>query len=185
MVRHVALGDEEVGPPLEHPKRDEIYGWVERFPGSNRNQIAEGLGLFYNHVEFHTDRLLDQKRLVERQSGNADILLFSYNHRHLWDREETRILYGRAATREVALLVFEHPNANTETLAEHRGASTSSTQRHLSLLRRAGLIESKRVGRRVVYQPLRPLNDWVSGAGEKYHEDFCGSQQNGHMSNGI
>lgn len=176
---------EEAGPVLEHPRRGEIYRWIERFPGCNRNQIAEGLGLFYSHVDFHADCLLEQDRIVKRKSGNADILLFAYDHRHLWEREETRVLYGRAATREVALLVFEHPNANTETLAEHRDSSTSTTQRHLRLLRKAGLIEAKSVGRRVVYRPLEPLSNWVTDAGAEYHEQFCGGQRDGSISNGV
>lgn len=63
-------------------------------------------------------------------------------------------------------------------LAEQLGISRQGTIKHLDLLADAGLIESHRAGRRVVFQvrvePLRATSDWLLHLADSWDRQLLG-----------
>ena len=56
---------------------------------------------------------------------------------------------------------------SVEALADRAGLSVANASQHLQLMRRAGLLASRRDGKRVLYRPERPVgarSDWPRSA---------------------
>lgn len=155
---------------LEQPKRDRIFTWLEYRPGSNRNQLASGLGLFYNSVKYHLDCLLDHGLVVQRESVKDDLVFFRGEDRGLWDDVNTRVLYGRSPTREVALWVHENPGAVAPGISEALDTSVSSVRVHLRCLKEYELVECVPLDGWETFHPAASLVEWVEGPGQGFLE---------------
>jgi hypothetical protein len=86
----------------------------------------------------------------------------------LWSAEETRILYGRSATRTIALLVANSQGATAKAIGDACEKDVSTARYHLNILRDRDLVRRLRFGHSVEYIPLGLLRDWMAAVGDRY-----------------
>lgn len=154
---------------LRSPVRKRILRQLRETPGLNRNQLCEKLGLSENNLRFHMERLED-RGLIEILPSIRDKeqLCFLTEDKHLWDDEDTRILFGRCSTRHIAIYIAQNPAASTSSIADAIGRKNVTVRHHLCKLEDRDLIERVRVGRAVEYHPTEPLTDWTDELADAY-----------------
>ena len=80
-------------------------------------------------------------------------------------------------TRRGILLILREGERSATELAEPFSATQSAVSQHLAVLRRAGLVEGRREGRRRYYRvraaPLREVADWVAFFDRFWDEKFA------------
>lgn len=158
---------------LEHPVREGIYEVLAERPGLNKNQIAEELDLYSHQLEFHLQRLEDHDLIVQLPGSKGhEVLLFRTEDRDLWKDESTRVLFGRAPIREVAMYVAETPGATVREIADATDRSPDAVRYHLRTLREHDLATSLRLARRTEYHPSEQLGEWVDGVGENFYRPW-------------
>lgn len=153
---------------LDDDVRSSIYTMVGERPGSNKNQLAKGLNIYHNHLDYHVSRLETHDLVVERPGGKGDVIVFRTEDAHLWEDPKTRILYGRSPTRDVALYISQNPGTSSQEIADAHDASVNMARYHLRRLKDHDLLEMLNVGRRSEYHPAPALDEWVEGPGAGY-----------------
>lgn len=153
----------------DHPVREQILDLVGDRPGLNKHQVAQALGLHDNVVEHHLGRLTQAGAVVLRDaSRERETLVFRTEDADLWDDERTRILFGRAAKRNIALYLADHSGAMTQEIAEALGLSPVTIRHHLRVLREHDLVQRHRAGRTFRYEPGEVLDAWIERAGDGF-----------------
>ena len=80
------------------------------------------------------------------------------------------------ATRRAILLMLRDGEMGASDLARPFAATQSAISQHLSILRKAGLVQYRREGRRRYYRvspkPLREIADWVAFFDRFWDEKF-------------
>lgn len=154
---------------LENPTRRRIVEHLRETPGLNKNQLRCRLDVLRNTLEFHVGRLEDQGLVVtKRRAESNEVLCFLAADEHLWEEEQTRVLFGRSSNRQVALFVEEHPGSSTEEIAQAVGLEPVTVLHHLKTLREHGLVQRIRKGNDVNYYPEPSLEAWVADFDESY-----------------
>lgn len=142
----------------------------------NNNQIAKALGLRPTLVIFHADRL-EEVGLLERRAGwsGRETYLFTPENAHLWEEESTRLLYGRAPVRPVALYLADNPGAQTHEIAEVLGMSVRTAREHVRILHERGLVDRVQVEQWFEYYADESLVTWaheMAGDSARDWEEF-------------
>lgn len=154
---------------LEDPTRQAIVAHLEQAPGLNVSQLRRRVGAARNTVEFHLRRLARADLVVtKRRDEGHEVLCFLATDASLWEREATRVLYGRRANRQVALFVAEHPGSSTRGIAEAVDREPVTVLHHLKTLREHGLVERLREGNEVTYFPSPTLARWIQDVDGDY-----------------
>lgn len=169
--------DEVQRSALRHETRRAIFQLVARTPGLNKRQIASRIGIERSTAHHHLERLeaYDLVVLLPGARQDDEVLCFHPDHAHLWEAEETRLLYGQAPLRHVALYIYEDPGATTEEVAEALEAAPRTIQEHLARLRDLGLVEMHRFRRRVEHYPSDRLDAWANDVGDCYGRPWVSS----------
>lgn len=162
---------------LSHERRQEIMDALSQTPGLNKNQISGRLGVDPNLVEFHLDRLETHDLVVQRPSAQGqETLCFRTEDAHLWEDEDTRILFGRRRTREIGLYLAEHHGASSDELAEAFDLTPVTIRYHLRTLGDHGLVEQLRFGRSVEYHAREKLEAWARDIGEPFERPWASDE---------
>lgn len=161
---------------LENPTRRRIVEHLRETPGLNKNQLRCRLGVLRNTLEFHVGRLEDQGLLVTKRAESNEVLCFLAADEHLWEEEQTRVLFGRSSNRQVALFVEEHPGSSTEEIAGAVQLEPVTVLHHLKTLREHGLVQRIRKGNDVHYYPEPSLEAWVADFDESYLRPWLPSE---------
>lgn len=164
---------DEWGDFFTLPNRCELIRQLWKTPGLNVNQLRERLGVYRHTVEFHLEKLKERGLVVTYQRGKgAEILCFLARDSHLWEHEPTRILFGRASNRKIALYVSENPRARCREIAEAVGLQKVTVSHHLRALNAHGLVGYERTGNAVQYFPMPTLEAWVEDVGPCYRRPW-------------
>lgn len=147
---------------LRNMIRRKIIDLLAGAPGMNKHQIAKALGIHLNSVIFHVKRLVDVGLLESRAGWNGrQTHFFTPELAHLWEEEATRVLYGRAPVRLVALYLADNPGTHSHEIAEVLGMSPRTVREHLRILREGGLAEGVQVEQRIEYYADELLVTWA------------------------
>lgn len=165
---------------LEDPTRRAIVELLDRTPGLNVSQLRRRADVARNTMEFHLRRLSEADLVVteQRDDGN-EVLCFLQVDAALWDRQATRVLFGRSSNRQVALCVEEHPGSSTEEIAKAVGLEPVTVLHHLRTLRDHGLVERMREANAVAYFPSPRLEAWVEDVDGDYERPWRRSGTDG------
>lgn len=151
----------------DHPIRDRIIEILGRFPGLHKRGIRGPLGIGAGELEHHLAKLEKAGELVTRTGdGINQTVCFLAQDAHLWDDEDTRLLWGRHLTRPVAAYVTEHPGCTSLGVAEAVDRSLRAARHHLRKLQRSNLVIPSRSGNRVGYEPVKKLVMWMLEHGD-------------------
>lgn len=154
---------------LEDPTRRAIVRILSRTPGLNVSQLRRRADVARNTMEFHLRRLSEADLVVtEQREGSNEVLCFLPTDACLWERQATRVLFGRRSNRQVALFVEEHPGSSTTQIAEAVGLEPVTVLHHLKTLRDHALVERVREGNEVAYFPSPTLEGWVEDVDGNY-----------------
>lgn len=154
---------------LHNETRRRIYDLITELPGLNKNLVAKGSGISLSLADFHITRMEEPGILVTKPAAKeGETLCFRAEDVHLWEDPQTRILYGRSPTRNVALYLAENPGTSTEEICEAVEVSDTTVRYHLRSLRHRCLACLQRLDRRVVYHPQDALLDWVEEVGNRF-----------------
>lgn len=154
---------------LEDPTRREIVRVLRETPGLNKSQLRRRVDVLRNTLEFHLSRLEERNIVLTRQvpTGN-EVLCFLAADEHLWADERTRVLFGRASNREIALYIAEHEGPATREIADAVDLEPVTVLHHLETLREHDLVDRVRTGNNVSYFPSSALEAWVDEVGDAY-----------------
>lgn len=142
---------------------------LDRCPGLNQHQVGERLDLEWTTITQHLERLSEARLVVVRAGDReGELLCFLARDELLWHDDHTRILYGRAATRRVALRLVDDPPAKAAEIAEDIGRSVRRVRDHLVRLRERELTIKVRSGNDVLYHPTGRLLAWADDVAEGY-----------------
>lgn len=170
-------GPEDLDPAQRSALRDEtrraIFELVARTPGLNISQVARRFDVDRSKAEHHLERLEAYELVVQLpgERGN-EVLCFHPDHEHLWEDDRTRVLYGQAPVRHVALFVHAHPGAATKRIADALESAPRTIRDHLAMLRGHELVEMHRFQRRVEYHPTDVLEAWAEAVGDCYRRPW-------------
>lgn len=154
---------------LAHELRQELYDRVRKRPGLNKNLYACEMGIDRDLVDFHMRRLEELGLVVVKRSvRDSEGLCFAAEDRCLYENPDTRVLFGREGTREVAIYLAENPGTTTKEIADALHKAPTTIHHHLRALKGFELIDSLRLDRRVIYHPEETLADWVDAIGDRY-----------------
>lgn len=154
---------------LEEPARRRIVDELDKRPGLNKAQLAKRLDLRPQQVGYHVRRLQKADLVVTRPSPRgSEVLVFRAEDQDHWTNERTRILYGRAPIRRIALYLAEHPGADAREIATVVDLSPDTVREHLRTLRDRDLATALRVSRSNEYHPSRELRSWAQTTGQHY-----------------
>lgn len=154
---------------LEQPTRREIVDVLARLPGLNKNQLAQRLPVVRRTAVHHVDVLASADLLVVRPSERGrEKLCFLHKHAHLWEDRSTRILYGQAPTRIVALYLVDTEPVTTDEIVQALEKTPAAVRTHLARLRERGLATKLRGARRSTHFATDQLRDWVKEWGDEY-----------------
>lgn len=157
------------GSLFDNGTRERIRDLLIRMPGTNKNQIARRLDLHPSLRDYHLKKLLREDLVVTRSSVRGrEILCFWWEDADLWNDLRTRVLYGRRASRLVALYIADHPGATTAEIGGALDRSGATIRYHLGTLGGRSLVERERDGRRIHYRPAGHLVSWVEDVGEGF-----------------
>lgn len=147
---------------LRNNHRVQILECLRCRPGMNLRQLGRALGLGVTSVQFHIGRLENHGLVATRTSEKGrETLCFRPDDVSLWDRPETRILFGRGPARDLAVHLAENPMTNVAAAAEAIGVSVYTVRRHIRVLEEHDLVERLRVNRDVLYHAEPELEEWV------------------------
>lgn len=141
---------------------------LEELPGLHKAQLARRVGVHPSTLDHHLDLLAWVELVVEKDGvRDNEVVCFLLEDEHLWAVESTRILYGRAPARQVALYVAANPGATSEEIGRAFGRAPATARGHLRTLRENGLVLKLVLGK-THYYPTETLKDWVGTVGEGY-----------------
>lgn len=165
--------DEVQRSALHLERRRAVFELVARTPGLNKRQVGQRLGIPRSSAAHHLERL-EAYDLVVLLDGDreGEVLCFHPEHVHLWKDERTRVLYGQAPVRYVAIYVHENPGTTTQDLAEALERAPRTIRDHLTVLLDRGLVERHRFHRRVEYHPTEVLEAWADDVGGCYRRPW-------------
>lgn len=154
---------------LAQSTRREIVELLARAPGLNKQQIARRIGIHRRTLDSHLT-LLTWAELVAVRSGERgrERICFTSPHAHLADDEATRILYGQAPTRRVALYICENEPVTTEETGQALDRSEEAIRQHAAKLRERGLTRMVRSAGNAYHGSTEQLRDWYEAWGEGY-----------------
>lgn len=171
-------GDLVAEAVLEQPTRRRIVEELEQRPGLNKRRLCDHLDLYMSQVDLHVERLEEAGIVVTRPGvRDREVLVFRSEDADLWENERTRVLYGRAATRQVGLYLAENPGAETQGIAEALDLSPPTIRHHLRILRTHDLVAHLQVGQSHEYHPSNELRDWARTVGRHFPRSHDGSAQ--------
>lgn len=144
-------------------------GLLELCPGLNQQQVAERVGIGWSALTVHLERLSEAQLVVVRPGERErELLCFLADDELLWHDEHTRILYGQAATRRVALRLADDSPASARQIATDLERSVPRVREHLGRLRERELALKARTGNRVRYHATGRLLAWAEDVGPHY-----------------
>lgn len=154
---------------MENPARSDIVDLLDRCPGLNQQQVGERLDLEWATLTLHLERL-SQARLVVVRAGErrGELLCFLARDELLWHDDHTRILYGQAATRRVALRLVDDGPSSAQEIANDLERSVRRVREHLVRLRDHELALKARTGNDVLYFPTARLLAWADDVAQGY-----------------
>lgn len=160
---------------LRNPHRQAIVDQLKRTPGVNKNVLATSLDIGRSSLDFHVDRLRRADILVTKPGlKGRQRVCFLQRDEHLWEDPKTRILFGGAPARNVALYIAENPGATVEDLSKALGRSESTVRHHLKALREHGLVDTIRIGRTHEHHPQPSLLEWTCEVGGGFERPWEG-----------
>jgi predicted transcriptional regulator len=139
---------------LEHPRRKQIFDYVQKNPGTNFREISRKTGIAAGTVRHHLNVLERSDLLVERQHGST-IRLFE-NHGKYDRNWADMVLLREAVLATLYGWLKEHPNSPQKAVLEGmeaHGWSRSTTQHRLARLVDGGLVSIRLQGRLKIYSP--------------------------------
>lgn len=158
---------------LRHPVRARIFELVDSVPGINAHQMSKRLSEHTSLIKFHADRLKRAGLLVPRPSEKGcEILCFTPATVGLWERPETRVLFGRNTARWIGLFVAENAPTETRVVGEAVSRSLATVRHHLRVLREKSLVRREWNGRKALYLPERVLERWAVDLGRRYRRPW-------------
>jgi predicted transcriptional regulator len=149
---------------LEHPRRKQIFEYVQRNPGTNFREISRMTGIAAGTVRHHLNVLERSELLVEHQHGST-IRLFE-NHGKFDRNWSDVVLLREASLGALHAWLVEHPGSSQKAVLagmEALGWSRSTTQHRLARLVEGGLASIRLQGRLKIYsatgaaQVVKPL----------------------------
>lgn len=154
---------------LRDETRRAIFELVARTPGLNKHQIATRAGIGHKLANHHLERL-QAYDLIELVDGprEDEVVCFHAQDATLWEDESTRILYGRAPCRRVAMYVQANPGCTTDDLCQALDKRPRTVQEHLATLREWRLVQRVWLDRRAEYHPTDSLEAWAHAVGHRY-----------------
>lgn len=131
-------------------RRTQILTFVGEHPGSHLRMIRRSLNLAMGVVQYHTDRLEKEGKIVSRRRGFYrrfyPALVFGAQQLEIMD------VLAQETDRDLLLFLMQNPNATQKELSAYAKVSPSSINWHMQRLSRAKLIESKHQGATVRYE---------------------------------
>lgn len=154
---------------LAHATRRAVFETVARTPGLNKHQVATRADVGHKVADHHLERL-EAYDLIELFDGprEGEVVCFHADDASLWEDEATRILYGRAPCRRIALYIWANPGCTTDDLCQALDKRPRTIQEHLSALRERGLVRRLWWDRRAEYHPTERLEAWANAVGDRY-----------------
>lgn len=178
-----ALSDDRSGPGkqararaeplLSQPTRGAIHELLSDTPGLNKSQVGRRVDEDPSLVDFHLDRLIEGEIVVTRPSekGHA-VLCFPRKLIGLWTPENTRILFGRTATRQVGLYIADQPGTTTSVVSDGVDLTPGTVRHHTDLLESYDLLRREVPGRRCLWYPTDELERWALDPGRRYRKPW-------------
>ncbi len=129
-------------------KRDQVWRFIQRYPGTPVADVASHLGIAYSHAEYHVHQL-ERAGLVHRR----DKACFPSEGEAVVDRRDQRVLVilRRPAPLRIVLALLDGAATNPE-LAKQVGIAPSSVSYHVRRLTNAGVVEREEQGRSAVFR---------------------------------
>jgi predicted transcriptional regulator len=155
---------------LEHPRRKQIFEYIQQHPGANFREVARNTGIAAGTVRHHLNVLERSGQVVEHSHGST-VRLFE-NHGKFDQNWSDLVLLREPALGKLHEWLKAHPNSPQKAVLEAMEAeqwSRSTTQHRLSRLVEGGVVSIRLQGRlkmySVVEKPVgpRPLLGAVAG----------------------
>ncbi len=167
--RQAPVSTAESGSLFANETRERIRELLIRMPGMNKNQLARRLDIYPSLRDYHLKKLIRDGLVVTRSSARGrEILCFWWEDADLWHDPRTRILYGRRASRLVALYIADHPGSTSSEIGAALDRSDATIRYHLDSLLGKCLVARERDGRQIRYRPSDRLTSWVEEIGEGF-----------------
>lgn len=133
--------------------RDQVLEFVQAYPGVHERAVERGLGLTSRLAAYHLG-LLQAEGLVQRVQETGFARYFAAVGKPRWSQDDVRFLclMRRPANLRIALLLASKGEVARRELADYLGLARASVSYHLDLLDAAGLLASRRDGKRILYR---------------------------------
>lgn len=134
---------------LELATRRRIYQRLLAAPGTHLRQLQRDLDMPMGTLEYHLYQMERAGLLVVRDEGRFK----AYFVEEGLDRRDRDILYylRQRVPRRLAMEIANAPGITFQELAGRVGVGASTLSFHLKKLRRAGLVEERRIGAQKAY----------------------------------
>lgn len=137
---------------LEHPRRKQIFDYVQQNPGANFREIARNTGIAAGTVRHHLNVLARSDIVAEHQHGST--VRFFENSARYQSNWADHVLLREPALGALYEWLRANPGAPQKAVLEGmepQGWSRSTTQHRLSRLVEGGLATIKLQGRLKIY----------------------------------
>ncbi|HUR25286.1 MAG TPA: winged helix-turn-helix transcriptional regulator [Candidatus Thermoplasmatota archaeon] len=150
---------------LEHPRRKQIFEYIQLHPGANFREVARNTGIAAGTVRHHLNVLERAGQIVEHSHGST-VRLFE-NHGKFDHNWSDLVLLREPALGKLHDWLKAHPNSPQKAVLEAMEAeqwSRSTTQHRLSRLVEGGIASIRLQGRLKMYSIVeRPAVGKVPG----------------------
>lgn len=149
---------------LEHPRRKQIFDYIQRHPGANFREVARNTSIAAGTVRHHLNVLERSGQVVEHSHGST-VRLFE-NHGKFQHDWADLVLLREPALGQLHAWLKDHPGSPQKAVLEAmevEGWSRSTTQHRLSRLVDGGIASIRLQGRLKLYSvaekpaSLKPL----------------------------
>ncbi|MFA5944114.1 MAG: winged helix-turn-helix transcriptional regulator [Candidatus Thermoplasmatota archaeon] len=137
---------------LEHPRRKQIFGYIQLHPGANFREVARNTGIAAGTVRHHLNVLERSGQVVEHPHGST-VRLFE-NHGKFDQNWSDLVLLREPVLGKLHDWLKAHPNSPQKAVLEAMEAenwSRSTTQHRLSRLVDGGVASIRLQGRLKMY----------------------------------
>lgn len=146
---------------LEHPRRKQIFEYIQRHPGANFREVARNTSIAAGTVRHHLNVLERAGQVVEHSHGST-VRLFE-NHGKFQHDWADRVLLREPALGQLHAWLKDNPGSPQKVVLEAmevEGWSRSTTQHRLSRLVDGGIVSIRLQGRLKLYsvaeRPVAP-----------------------------